>query len=112
MLGSVARFLLVSFVARTIPTNFPWGTMTVNVAGSLIIGMVLGLSLRLDWMTDGWRLFLATGFCGGFTTFSAFAYENMVLLEQRHYSAFLINTFLSIAVCLAAVYLGVFIARG
>ena len=111
-LGTIARFLLVLFFAREAPVAFPLGTLVVNVAGCLIMGAVFGFSERFHWVTNEWRLFLATGFCGGFTTFSAFAYENLVLLQHREYTTFLLNTLLSFAVCFIAVFVGFAVARG
>jgi fluoride exporter len=84
----------------------------VNVLGCLIIGVVFGLSERFDWMTPEWRFFLATGFCGGFTTFSAFALENIILLQNRDYFTFAIYAVLSFALCLAAAFTGLLITRG
>ena len=111
-LGTIARFLLVLFFAREAPVAFPLGTLVVNVAGCLIMGAVFGFSERFQWLTTEWRFFLATGFCGGFTTFSAFAYENFLLLQHRDYSTFLLNTLLSFAACLIAVFVGFTLARG
>ena len=75
LLGSVARYLSVVYVTKLIPSQFPYGTFAVNIAGCLVIGIIYGLSLRYLWLTPEWRLLLATGFCGGFTTFSTFSYE-------------------------------------
>ena len=111
-LGTIARFLLVLLFAREAPLAFPLGTFVVNVTGCLIMGSVFGLSQRYGWMTTEWRFFLATGFCGGFTTFSAFAYENLILLQHRDHTTFLINTLLSFAACLLAVFIGFTLARG
>ena len=111
-LGSIVRFLSVYAVARSVPDGFPLGTLAVNVTGCFVMGMVFGLSHRFDWLTPEWRFFLATGFCGGFTTFSAFAYENIILLQHRDYWMFAANTGLNVALCLGAVLLGLVITRG
>jgi len=81
LLGSITRYLIASFTTQIIPSTFPYGTFAVNITGCLIVGMVFRLSERFDWIPE-WRLFLATGFCGGFTTFSSFAHENILLLHQ------------------------------
>lgn len=112
MLGSIARYLAAFFLTKAIPSTFPYGTFAVNVVGCLIIGAVFGLSQRYDWLTPEWRLFLATGFCGGFTTFSSFAYENIVLLQDRDYLTFAAYAALSFVVCLAATFVGLILTRG
>ena len=111
LLGSIARYLAAFFLTRAIPSAFPYGTFAVNVVGCLIIGIVYGLSQRFDWLNPEWRLFLATGFCGGFTTFSSFAYENIVLLQDRDYLTFAAYAVLSFVVCLAAAFAGFALAR-
>jgi len=60
---------------------FPYSTLAVNIIGSFVIGIVLGLSLKNEYFLTNWKLFLATGICGGFTTFSSFSAENMELLQ-------------------------------
>src|SRR5215469_17868049 len=80
-LGSVARYLVTHFSSEaTRHHGFPYGTLVVNVVGSFAVGYVLAWSA--DHTHDRWRLFAATGFCGGFTTFSAFAYESMAYLHS------------------------------
>ncbi len=111
MVGTIARFLTVLMVARAVPSTFPLGTFVVNVAGCFVMGIVFGLAHRFEWLTPEWRFFLATGFCGGFTTFSAFAYENLMLIENRDYITFAMNTILSVVICLAAVFLGLLLTR-
>jgi fluoride exporter len=83
MIGSMARFILSRTVEARANSIFPLGTLSVNIIGSLILGLIYALTLRRAGLDDSWRIFLATGFCGGFTTFSAFALENFTLLHQR-----------------------------
>lgn len=111
MLGSISRYLAALFLTKTFPSEFPYGTFAVNVVGCLIIGVVYGLSQRFDWLTPEWRFFLATGFCGGFTTFSSFAYENILLLQDKDYLTFATYAVLSFVLCLAAALLGLLITR-
>ena len=105
-LGSVLRYLTSIFLTKQFPSAFPYGTFAVNVLGCLIIGIVYGLSERFSWATPEWRLFLATGFCGGFTTFSAFAFENVKLLQTSDYLTFGIYSTASFIFCLIAVFAG------
>src|SRR5262245_61757141 len=111
MLGSVCRFLGVSFVVRLLPFTFPFGTFAVNVVGSLIMGIAVGLAERYIWMHHEWRIFLTAGFCGGFTTFSAFAFENVELLLDKNYGTFAAYSIASFMLCLAAAFAGLLIAR-
>jgi CrcB protein len=111
-IGSMMRYLTTCFVVNRV-TCLPafWGTFAVNFIGCLIIGMVYGLSSRYDWLTPQWRIFLATGICGGYTTFSAFAYENVNLLQQENYAMSLIYIAASVIVCLFAAFLGTAITK-
>lgn len=111
LLGSIARYLSASIIAKTIPSAFPYGTFAVNVAGCFLVGIVFGLSERFDWLPE-WRLFLATGFCGGFTTFSAFALENILLLQNKDYLTFALYAVSSFALGLAATYVGLVLTKG
>ena len=110
-IGSVARYLFSGAATKWFPTSFPVGTFIVNVVGCLLIGIIYGVSSRVGWMTQEWKLFLATGICGGFTTFSAFAYEGFRLIEGSDYWTFAGYTFLSIILCLLAVFLGVGLSK-
>lgn len=106
MAGSIARYLTATYFARLFPSHFPYGTFAVNMIGCLVIGLVFGLSARYNWFTDDWRIFLATGFCGGYTTFSAFAIENVQLLQNSQYGTFALYSFASFALGLLAVFAG------
>lgn len=91
---------------RFFQTTFPIGTMSVNILGSLIIGVLFGISEYFNWLSPNARMFLAVGFCGGFTTFSSFAYENIVLLREAQYVSFFLYLVLSIFLGLLAAWLG------
>ena len=110
-LGSIARFITASYVNKLIPSAFPFGTFVANVFGCLVIGTVYGLSERFHWLTPEWRFFLAAGFCGGYTTFSAFAYENIKLLEASNYLTFASYSLISFASCLLAAFAGLSITK-
>lgn len=109
-LGSVLRYLISISLNRT-SYSIPWGTLTVNIAGSLILGFVLGVSFKSGFLNNSYLLFLASGFCGGFTTFSTFAYENQSLLRTGDLLNFSIYTFGSVILGILAIILGVFLAK-
>ena len=111
MIGSVCRFLSYALAAHFLPFAFPFGTLAVNILGSLVMGAAFGLSERLAWIDQDWRMFLTAGFCGGFTTFSAFAFENVELLIDKHYTTFAAYSIASFALCLAAAFVGLVITR-
>ncbi|MGB7842918.1 MAG: fluoride efflux transporter CrcB [Salinimicrobium sp.] len=108
--GSMLRFLISKKLNEA--TVLPLGTLMVNVLGSLIIGYVLGLSYRQDLLSTNGVLLLATGFCGGFTTFSAFAYENQIFLKSGDLLSMGIYTISSIVLGFAAVFVGIYLAKG
>jgi fluoride exporter len=102
-IGSMLRYAISLLVTVK---QFPYGTFIVNIAGSFIIGAVLALSLKNELFSNNWKLFLATGICGGFTTFSAFAAENMALLQNGKYGIALMYILASLLLGIAAVVLG------
>ncbi len=105
-LGSILRYLCQKWIYHLYPHPFPWGTFTVNIGGCLLIGILFGLGEKASVLTPEWRLLLTTGFCGGFTTFSTFAYENMMLLRTGDTTYFLLYTILSIVLGVAGVFGG------
>lgn len=107
--GSALRFI-ISKNLNPIST-LPLGTLLVNILGSLLIGIFLGLGLKQEFLSPNTTLLLATGFCGGFTTFSAFSYENLALLKAGDYLNFGIYSAGSIFLGIAAVLFGLWIAR-
>jgi CrcB protein len=83
-LGSVCRYYSQQFIAR-FSTSFPYGTLAVNIAGCFLVGLVFGFAAKGNVLSPEWRMFLATGFCGGFTTFSTFSYESTQLINNGEY---------------------------
>ena len=110
-LGSILRYVVGKSVDGKISTSFPWGTLTVNVVGSFIIGFVYMLAMRKVGITENWRLFLGAGFCGGFTTFSAFAWENVSLLDQKLIGTSLIYMASSVVIGMLAIVAGGWLSR-
>ena len=108
--GSVARFLLDKALNNS-GDGIPYGTFLANILGSLLIGLILGLALKHEALTQNHTLLLATGFCGGFTTFSTFAYENHVFLKSGDFMSFALYTIGSFIVGFLAVFLGMFLVK-
>lgn len=109
-IGSALRYV-IGTLSKTSASEFPWGTFSVNVLGSLLIGILMGITLKNSSLSENQAILLITGFCGGFTTFSAFAYENQVFLKEGDFTSFFIYSIGSIGLGLAAVFLGLFISK-
>ena len=105
-LGSVARFYLSGWAMQSHGGRFPVGTLVVNVVGCLLIGLLTGLAENANLLSPASRLFLLTGLIGGFTTYSAFAYETYHLGREHLLTAALANVALQILLGLVAVILG------
>lgn len=106
--GGVARYGLSGWVAAHAGETFPWGTLAVNVSGSLLIGLIAGLNAAdgRTLLQPTWREFLIAGVCGGYTTFSAFSLQTLNLLRAGDLRRAGGNAILSVLLCLAAVWLG------
>lgn len=102
-IGSALRFCTSLYIHAK---YFPWPTLLVNIIGSFIIGLVFALSLKDQSFLYNWKIFLATGLCGGFTTFSAFTIENMDLLQSGRWLLALTYIALSIVLGIGAAFLG------
>lgn len=109
-IGSTLRYF-ISKSCNSVFSNFFLGTFLVNIIGCLLIGIILGLSLKSNILTQNSTLLLATGFCGGFTTFSTFAFENHTFLKNGDFFNFALYTLLSIIIGIAFVMLGLWLSK-
>ncbi|WP_028282702.1 fluoride efflux transporter CrcB [Olleya marilimosa] len=108
--GSVLRYIIGKALNNT-ENGIPYGTFLANVLGSLLIGIILGLALKNNTLSNNQTLLLATGFCGGFTTFSTFAYENHVFLKAGDFTSFALYTIASFILGFLAVFFGMWLAK-
>jgi CrcB protein len=108
--GSVLRFAISKWLNNS-ENGIPYGTFVANILGSLLIGFVLGYAAKSDALNQNQTLLLATGFCGGFTTFSTFAYENHVFLKSGDFTSFAFYTIASFVVGFLAVFAGMYLVK-
>ena len=104
--GSIARYLLSYFFSENNVSTFPWATFIANSLGCLLIGLLFGYLQKNNLQNETLKLLLITGFCGGFTTFSAFSLENIQFIQNQNYNLALIYTLASIVIGFLAVIIG------
>ncbi|SIT92293.1 fluoride efflux transporter CrcB [Pontibacter indicus] len=109
-IGGTCRYLLSQFIQTRTTIPFPLATLTVNIIGCLLIGVVFGLGAK-GGITPEWRLFLATGILGGFTTFSAFSYETVHMLQNGQTSSAITYVLASVLVGLLATFAGFWLTK-
>ncbi len=105
-IGGTLRYLATQFIQNKFLSSFPYGTLGVNIAGCFLIGLVFGLSEKTNLPAE-WRLFLAAGFCGGFTTFSAFSNETLALLRDGQFWSAALYVSASVFFGLLATFAGI-----
>lgn len=110
-IGSIARYGLQQLAQKILHWTFPIGTLVINLTGCFLIGLIYGISHKSAWLTEDWKLFLAIGICGGFTTFSSFSYENVKLLREGQSGFALLYIGASLVFGLALTWTGMFLTR-
>ncbi len=110
-IGATARYGLGNLINSRLPMQFPLGTFVINVTGSFIIGFFLTLVSQRITVHPNWRLLIAVGFVGAYTTFSTFEFETLKLIEEGSVASAALNVVLSLVVGFIAVWLGVTAAR-
>jgi CrcB protein len=110
-IGSALRFLIQVYTARSASGSWPWGTFIINITGSFIIGVVYALSVKGNLISPEVRIFLTVGLCGGFTTFSTFSYDNLMLLKDNSIWHFMLNAGGTLFAGILAVYMGIILTR-
>lgn len=109
--GTGARYLLSGFVLRRLGSEFPYGTLSVNVLGSLLLGLLMHVGLETQALSPTLRVALTTGVMGGFTTYSTFNYETLAYLQEGRAALAVANLAFTVVACLAAGLAGLWIGR-
>jgi CrcB protein len=111
ILGANARYILGGWITDRFGAGFPLGTLVINVSGSVIIGFFLTLIGERIVVDDLWRLLIAVGFLGGYTTFSTFSYETLALIQAGSWDLAAVNIVASVSLSMIGVFLGAVVAR-
>ena len=111
IIGANLRYFVAQYVAKLIPSSFPYGTLVINISASFILGLFLIWTTERVLVDPRWRLFVATGFCATYSTYSSYAFETFALFEKGHWLVAGLNILATNVVCFVAVVLGAVVAR-
>jgi fluoride exporter len=111
IVGANARYLISRFAAKELGPVFPYGTLFINVTGSMIVGFFMIWASERVLIDPRWRLLVVVGFCGAFTTFSSYAFETMAYFEQGQWLLFCTNILSNNLLCLLGALAGIALAR-
>jgi CrcB protein len=111
IVGANARYFISRFTSKGFGPAFPYGTLFINVTGSFIVGFFMIWTTQRVIVDPRWRLLVVVGFCGGFTTFSSYAYESMAYVEQGQWGLMLTNVIANNLLCLIAAVAGMSLAK-
>jgi fluoride exporter len=111
IVGANSRYLLSRYAAKFLGPVFPYGTLIINVSGSFLVGLFLIWTTERVLIDPRWRLLIVIGFCGGFTTFSSYAYETMAYFEQGQWLLMMVNVITNNLLSLLAAMAGMALAR-
>lgn len=111
MLGANARYWIGNVVARKLGASFPYGTLIINITGSLLLGFFLTLATERLSLDPRWRLLIAVGFLGAYTTFSTYTYESLSLIQSGQWALGIFNSIGSVILGVGAVGLGIYLAK-
>ena len=111
IVGANLRYILSRYAAKILGPVFPYGTLIINISGSFIVGWFMIWTTERVLVDPRWRLLVIVGFCGGFTTFSSYAFESMAYFEQGQWLLMTVNVFANNLLCMAAAIAGMALAR-
>lgn len=109
--GAGSRYALSRYAAKILSPDFPYGTLIINLTGSFILGWFMIWTTERVFADPRWRLIIAIGFCGSYTTFSSYAFESFALFEQGHWGLFTANVLANNILCLLGIVAGAMLAR-
>jgi CrcB protein len=111
IIGANLRYFVAQYVTTLLPSSFPFGTLIINISASFVLGLFLIWTSERVLADPRWRLLMAVGFCGGYSTYSSYAFETFALFEKGQLSFAVLNILATNTICFIAVALGAIVAR-